>query len=158
MSRFFDEAEIRRQSSRLMRELQAQPDSHLIKHFLSQIAIEQSQEKTMYDNKQAQAAAQAASSLRAPEQAATPVSALDMAIENVAQASREVMGAIHQLRQRLTPVARPEQSVVGVAIAGGNQVSQEPPESPLVHELKERTRYLLAARDELYALNDRLEV
>ena len=156
MSRFFDETEIRRQSSRLMRELQAQPDSHLIKHFLSQIAIEQSQEKTMYDNKQAQAAAQAASSLRAPEQAATPVSALDVAIENVAQASREVMGAILQLRQRLTPVARPEQAVG--QINGGNQVSQEPPESPLVHELKERTRYLLAARDELYALNDRLEV
>lgn len=156
MSRFFDETEIRRRSSRLMRELQAQPDSHLIKHFLSQIAIEQSQEKTMYDNKQAQAAAQAASSLRAPEQAATPVSALDVAIENVAQASREVMGAIHQLRQRLTPVARPEQSVG--QINGGIQAGQELPESPLVHELKERARYLLAARDELYALNDRLEI
>ena len=158
MSRFFDEVDIKRRSTQFMRELQAQPESLLMKNLLSQIATEQSQEKTMYDNTQAKTAAQAASSLRAPEQAATPVSALDMAIENVAQASREVMGAIHQLRQRLTPVARPEQSVVGVEIAGGNQVSQEPPESPLVHELKERTRYLLAARDELYALNDRLEV
>ena len=110
----------------------------------------------MYDNTQAKTAAQSASSLRAPEQAATPVSALDMAIENVAQASREVMGAIHQLRQRLTPVARPEQAVG--QINGAAQAGHEAPESPLVHELKERARYLLAARDELYALNDRLEV
>jgi len=93
--------------------------------------------------------------LRSIETAGRPSSAVETAVEQVNQASSEVMHAIYQLRERLGSVVAPEQVREQ---APDFEADVARPHSPLANELRDRAQYLRTARDDLHSLLERLEV
>lgn len=82
-----------------------------------------------------------------------PLSQLEVALEQVSKASREVMALVHDLTVCLDPVLLPHPGIAE------DRVAEKGPEcSQLTAGLRERAAFLRGTASELRALLDRLEV
>lgn len=89
-----------------------------------------------------------------PQAAGRPSTPLEVAVDQVAEASRDLLQLAGQLADKLSPVLVPVQPAVKVS----EECRVGPIGSPLVQELHSRAAFLRSVSDDLRGLLDRLEV
>lgn len=91
-----------------------------------------------------------------PQAAGRPSTPLEVAVDQVAEASRDLLQLAGQLADKLSPVLVPEPPAVTVKVSEECRVGTIG--SPLVQELHSRAAFLRSVSGDLRGLLDRLEV